>query len=135
MSSPSAQPAPGEEEGPHGLVRGDRVAPALSLAVGRALGTVVVTVDGVLNVDSSEFLAGVLSDLIEGQGNLAVAVDLGKAVVDPEAVTVFAEAAQRASRRGARFILEKPPIEAHAAMQARGYIDLIEIRPRPEADA
>lgn len=104
VSSPSAQPAPGgEEEGPPGLARGDRAAPALSLAVGRALGTVVVTVDGVLNVDSSKFLARVLGDLIEGQGNLAVAVDLGKAVVDPEAVTVFAEAAQRASRRGAKF--------------------------------
>lgn len=135
MSSPSGQPAPGEEEGPPGVVRGDRATPTLSLVVGRALGTVVVTVDGVLNVDSSELLARVLGDLIEGQGNLAVAVDLGKAIVDPEAVTVFAEAAQRASRRGAKFILEKPPIEAHAALQARGYADLVEIRPRPEADA
>ena len=135
MSSPGAQSAPGAGEGPPGRVRGDRAAPALSVAVGRAVGTVVVTVNGVLNVDSSELLARVLDDLIEGQGNLAVAVDLGKAIVDPEAVTVFAEAAQRASRRGARFILEKPPSEAHAALQARGYIDLVEIRPRPEADA
>lgn len=135
MSSPSAKPAPGEEEGPPGLVRGDRATSGLSLVVGRALGTVVVTVDGVLNVDSSEFLARVLGDLIEGQGNLAVAVDLGKAVVDPEAVMVFAEAAQRASRRGAKFILERPPVEAHAALQAAGYTDLVEIRPRPDADA
>jgi anti-anti-sigma regulatory factor len=135
VSSPRTQPAPGEEEEPSGLVRGDRATPGLSLAVGRALGTVVVTVDGALNVDSSQFLARVLSDLIEGQGNLAVAVDLGKAVVDPEAVTVFAEAAQRASRRGAKFILERPPIEAHAALQAGGYTDLVEIRPRPDPDA
>lgn len=101
--------------------------------IGRALGTVVVTVDGELNVESSELLARVLSDLIEGQGNLAVAVDLGKAIVDPEAVTVFAEAAQRASRRGAKFILEKPPIETYVALRTGGYTNLVEVRPRPEA--
>ena len=103
--------------------------------VGRALGTVVVTVDGALNLESSELLARVLSDLIEGQGNLAVAVDLGKAIVDPEAVTVFAEAAERASERGATFILERPPIETHEALEDRGYGDLLEVRPRREAGA
>jgi len=103
--------------------------------VGRALGTVVVTVDGALNLESSELLARVLSDLIEGQGNLAVAVDVGKAIVDVEVVTVFAEAAKRASERGAKFILEKPSIETHEALEARGYGDLVEVRPRPEAGA
>ena len=135
MSSATGKAGSGRAEGPPGLHRGDRATPALSLAVGRALGTVVVTVAGVLNVDSSEFPARVLGDLIEGQGNLAVAVDLGKALVDPGPVAVFAEAAQRASRRGAKFILERPPIEAPAVLHARGYTDLVEIRPRPEADA
>ena len=103
--------------------------------VGRALGTVVVTVDGALDLESSELLARVLSDLIEGQGNLAVAVDLGKAVVDSEAVTVFSEAAKRASERGAKFILEKPPIETHEALEAQGYGDLVEVRARRAAGA
>ena len=135
MSSPSAQPVPAGEARLPGLIRGGRGTPAVSLVVGRALGTVVVTVDGALNLDSSELLARVLTDLIEGQGNLAVAVDLGKAIVDPEAVTVFAEAATRASKRGTRFILEKPPVETREALQAGGYGDLVEVLPRPEAGA
>lgn len=104
--------------------------PALSLVIGRAVGTVVVTVEGALNLEGSALLARVLTDLIEGQGNLAVAVDLGTAIVDPVAVTVFADAAKRASERGARFILEKPPIETHEALRARGFGDLVEVLPR-----
>lgn len=135
MSPPSAQPVPGGESRPAGLIRGGRDTPAVSLAVGRAPGTVVVTVDGALDLEGSELLARVLTDLIEGQGNLAVAVDLGKAVVDPTAVRVFAEAATRASKRGTRFILEKPPVETHEALQAGGYGDLVEVLPRLEAGA
>ena len=135
MSSRRAQPVPDGEARPPSLIRGARDTPAVSLVVGRALGTVVVTVDGALNLEGSELLARVLTDLIEGQGNLAVAVDLGKAVVDPEAVTVFAEAAKRASKRGTKFILEKPPIETHEALQAGGYGDLVEVLPRPDAGA
>lgn len=135
MSSQSPKPVPGGEAWPPSRIRGAGDTPELSLVVGRALGTVVVTVDGALNLESSELLARVLSDLIEGQGNLAVAVDLGKAIVDPEAVTVFAEAAERASERGAKFILERPPIETHEALEARGLGDLVEVRPRPEAGA
>ena len=135
MSYQSAQPVPSGEAWPPSLNRGAGDTPELSLVVGRALGTVVVTVDGALNLESSELLARVLSDLIEGQGNLAVAVDLGKAIVEPEAVTVFAEAATRASERGAKFILERPPIETHEALDARGYSDLVEVRLRREAGA
>ncbi len=67
------------------------------------------------SADGSELLARVLTDLIEGQGNLAVAVDLGEAIVDP------------ASERGSRYILEKPPIETHEALRARGYGDLVDV--------
>lgn len=133
MSSQNAQPVPGGKSGPPSPLRGAGAKPALSLVIGRALGSVVVTVDGELDVESSELLARVLSDLIEGQGNLAVAVDLGKAIVDPEAVTVFAEAAKRASERGAKFILAKPPIETYEALRAGGYADLVEVVPRTEA--
>ena len=87
---------------------------------------------GVLDIEGSELLARLLSDLIEGQGNLAVAVDRGKVIVDPEAVTVFVEAAKRGSGQGTKFILEKPSIETHGALQA-GYADLVEVLPRREA--
>jgi len=40
------------------------------------LNTVVVSAHGALNLSASESLAGVLDDLIEGQGNLAVVVNL-----------------------------------------------------------
>lgn len=97
------------------------------------MGTVVVTVDGALTLEGSQLLSRLLSDLIEGQGNLAVAVDLGRAIVDPEAVKVFVEAAKRASKQGTKFILEKPPMETCEALHAGGHGDLVEVLPRHEA--
>ena len=49
--------------------------PELTMAIGRALGTVVVTVHGDLNAATSPKLAEVLRDLIDDQGNLSVVVD------------------------------------------------------------
>lgn len=112
------------------MVGGAATTPELSLAVGRSSGTVLITLEGALNVEGSKLLAQLLSDLIEGQGNLAVAVDLEKATVEPAVVTVFVEAAQRARNRGTRFILENPPIDTHEALKAGGLADVIEIFPR-----
>lgn len=104
--------------------------PNLSLVVGRALGTVVVTVDGELDLAGCELLQGVLTDLIEGQGNVAVAVDLGRASIEPEALMVFIEAARRARRRGTRFIVKEPPTDAHEMLQSGEFADLVEVHPR-----
>jgi anti-anti-sigma regulatory factor len=105
----------------------------LSLAVGRAMGTVVVTVKGTVGEEGRQLLEGVLTDLIEGQGNLKVAVDLGKATVDPAAVILLGAAAARARGRGGRFIVKGPPAEIQAALQASGLDRLMEVLPRGEA--
>jgi anti-anti-sigma factor len=102
----------------------------LSLVVGRCLGTVVVTVDGELDVPGCERLRGVLSDLIEGQGNRAVAVDLTKAIVEPNALDVFIEAAHQSRRQGTKFILKEPPTDTHEALHSAGFGDLIDVLPR-----
>lgn len=102
----------------------------LSLVVGRGLGTVVVTVDGELDVPGCERLRGVLSDLIEGQGNRAVAVDLTKAIVEPNALDVFIEAAHQSRRQGTKFILNEPPTDTQEALHSAGFDNLIDILPR-----
>lgn len=87
------------------------VAEPLSYAVGRALGTVVVTVHGHVDVAGSEALERVIDDLVEGQGNRAVAVDLRKAtLVSPDVLDVFYAVAHRARRRGTSFTVTAPAL-------------------------
>lgn len=71
------------------------------LAIGRALGTVVVTLHGDIVPAVVPTLRAVLADLIDGQGNLSVALDLRDVQrVDPVAMAVFAGAADSCRRRG-----------------------------------
>jgi anti-anti-sigma factor len=98
--------------------------------VGRGLGTVVVTVEGELDLAGCQLLESVLTDLIEGQGNLTVAVDLSKAIVEPEALMVFVDAAHQARRVGTKFVLKEPPTETHEALRSGGFDDLVEVLPR-----
>ena len=89
-----------------------------------------MTVEGELDLAGCRLLEGVLTDLIEGQGNLTVAVDLGNAVVEPVATVVFIEAARQARQLGSKFILKEPPTETQDALQAEGYGEQIEMLPR-----
>jgi anti-anti-sigma factor len=129
--NPPTPPTPGKRPdkpvGARPLVLGN-----LSLAVGRALGTVVVTVDGTVGEEGRQLLEGVLTDLIEGQGNLTVAVDLRKATIDCAAVIVLGAAAERARGHGGTFIVKAPPADVHAALQATGLDRLMEVLPRRE---
>lgn len=75
--------------------------PAGSLVVGRYMGTVIVTLHGELHLRASVYLAGVLRDLIDGQGNLAVVVDLADVDgIDRSGLDVLASAADRTAGRG-----------------------------------
>jgi len=123
-----AGPQP-EECPPKAAVAG-QLTPGLSLVVGRHIGMVVVTVTGDLDHAGCQVLEAVLTDLIEGQGNLTVAVDLGKATIEPEALWVFIVAAGQARRRGATLVLQGAPANTQAALQAQGYGDLVEVLPR-----
>lgn len=81
----------------------------LSIVIGRWLGTVVITVRGELDVAGSQRLAAVLHDVVDGQGNLDVVLDLGALHrIDPSALDVLAATADRCAERGGRLRLGAP---------------------------
>ncbi len=97
-------------------------APARSnIVIRRFLGTVVVTVHGELDIARAGQLGRILADLIDGQGNLSVTVDLHEATAsDADSLSVFVEAAERARRRGGKVTLNDPPAPLQEALQLRG---------------
>jgi hypothetical protein len=133
VSSQASWSADAKEIWPPGAAPSDL--PNLAVAIGRGQGSVVVTVEGELDLAGCRMLEGVLTDLIQGQGNLTVSVDLGNAVVEPVAMVVFIEAARQACQLGTKFILKEPPTETHNALQSEGYGEQIEMLPRPESPA
>ena len=77
------------------------IRPQLGMAIGRALGTVVVTVHGDLNSATSPQLAEVLRDLIDDQGNLSVVVDVRSLTLSsPVGAAALAVAGHWAQRHG-----------------------------------
>ncbi|MDQ6617372.1 MAG: hypothetical protein M3083_22150 [Actinomycetota bacterium] len=104
----------------------------VSMVVGRALGTVVVTVHGDVDRLGGEFLDAVLADLIDDQGNLAVEVDLTQASLAAGTERVLVAAVGRARRHGAKFIVREPPLHTLAALQRSEFADTIEIQARKD---
>ena len=130
MSAPAHGPGSEAAECPPGLGDAGRLTPTPSLSVNRGPGTVVVTVDGGLDFAGCELLQNLLTDLIENQGNAMVAVDLGKAIVEPEALIVFIDAARQARRQGTKFVLYEPPTDTHEALQSGDFGGVVEVLPR-----
>ena len=96
-----------------------------SISVARSAGTVVVTVRGELDAEKSTHLGVILADLIDGQGNLSVLVDLHDASAsDPDCLWMLTEAAERAHRRGATMRLDAG-VEVTSALQLRGLDEFI----------
>ena len=92
-----------------------------SIVIGRNLGTVVVTVHGELDISRAGHLGDILADIIDGQGNLSVVVDLHDATTsDPDSLWVFTDAAERARGRGGTVLLSEPPLPLGEALQLRG---------------
>ena len=73
----------------------------LTIAIGRCLGTVVVALAGPIDAPEATGLGATLDDLIDGQGNLAVAVDLSdvRRIAAP-GLQVLSAAASNLERRG-----------------------------------
>jgi anti-anti-sigma factor len=96
-----------------------------SLAVTREHGAVVVTVHGEIDLARSVALGAVLGDLIDGQGNLSVVVDLAEVTrVDPAGLGVFAAAAKLARRRGGLLtVTGVPPAHRYGAPPVTGASD------------
>ncbi len=88
--------------------------------VRRESGSVVVTVYGNIDLPTSIRLGATLGDLIEGQGNLAVAVDLHHVgYVESRALGVFAAAARLATIHGGSLtVTGMPPRSSH--IETRG---------------
>jgi len=80
------------------------------VVVGRTLGIVTVTVIGELSLAGGGLLEDVFTDLIGGQGNLTVHVDLEGAIVKPEALLLLRDATRRYQRQGATLVLRAPSI-------------------------
>ena len=106
--------------------RGTGAARRSSIVVGRYLGTVVVTVHGELDLTRAGHLGAILADLIDGQGNLSIVVDLQDATAtDADSLWVFTEAAERARRRGAMMRLNEPPTPLYEALELRGLAEFV----------
>lgn len=90
--------------------------PALSIDIGRDLATVIVTLEGLLDEDSSPALVEVLWDLVVGQGNLSVTVDARRLTVsDPALNCLFQILEGEAACKGGRLAV----IEASSASAER----------------
>lgn len=119
----------------------DQPAESAAIVVGRQDGTVLVTVHGVLDLERAGQLGVILGDLIDGQGNLSIVVDLRRATAgDPDSLWVFTDAAERAQRRGGTMILNGPPPVVQNALELRGLDAFVGLVPPagvlpPEVDA
>ena len=105
-------------------------APRLKVVIGRALGTVVVTLHGELSAVTSGMLHDVLLDLIEGQGNLFLVIDMHDVVI-PAGARLDGLVAARASLldRGGRFLLAAPVGPVRGTLEAAGLSEAIEVHP------
>jgi anti-anti-sigma factor len=96
------------------------------LVVSRGSDAVVVNLHGALDGRASVRLGAILTDLIVGQGNLAVTVDLRDlGPVDAACVEVFAAAASAVDARGGALALIGPPDEIVATVRSAGLARLI----------
>ena len=102
-----------------------------SISVARSAGTVVVTVQGELDAERSKHLGCILADLIDGQGNMSIRVDLHEAsATDPDCLWMLTEAAERAHRRGGRMRLDAAAALT-SALQLRGLDAFVGVAPPP----
>jgi anti-anti-sigma regulatory factor len=92
-----------------------------SFRITRQGGGVVLTVGGTLDLAGSIRLGAALGDLIDGQGNLSLGVDLlGVRRFDPAGLGVFTVADQLARRRGGTLSVTAPLPLAALAPEAVG---------------
>ena len=99
---------------------------AFALAISRAMGVVVVTAHGRLGASEADVLQAVLVDLIEGQGNLKVVVDLRDVSgLGPSSLEVLVAATDAAVRLGGELTFADPSDAGSTALEAVGLSDAI----------
>jgi anti-anti-sigma regulatory factor len=109
------------------LACGMKVAPGAQspaeIVVGRYQGTVMVTVHGELDRSKADHLRLLLTDLIDGQGNVSVVIDLQDATAhadDPDGIELFAQETTRAHRHHAVVVVAEPSDYSSFDVPAQG---------------
>ena len=100
------------------------------MTFGRALGKVVVTVHGSLDGDTAPELRDRLVDLIEGQGNRQLVLELRETTsIDRAGVAVLVDALKRLQRNAGSLVLSGPGPELVKALAAAGVDKAFAITP------
>lgn len=88
----------------------------VALSISRVSGKVVVVLDGVVDAETTGCLRPLIVDLVEGQGNLHVEIDLERASVDGTGVGLLAETSHESCRRGGVLIVRGAPSAVREAL-------------------
>ena len=101
-----------------------------SIVFSRAFAKVVVRVHGVLDADSAPELKDRLADLIDGQGNRQVIMDLRRVSdVDFAGVMVLFDAVMRMEEYGGELLLSGPTSGVAERLRAAGLGEVVLITP------
>ena len=113
--TPARRRVGGFLEQPGTDLRGQRKSPVttvgrrFSLVFSRALGKVIAHVHGALDAESAQELQDRLIDVIDGQGNRSVIIDLASTTfIDSLGLSVLFDAWRRMHDRGGEFMLSGP---------------------------
>lgn len=95
--------------------------PDFSLVFSRALGKVIVHVHGALDANTAPSLKARLGDIIDGQGNRQVVLDLRRMTcVDADGLFVIADALKHMDDSGGELLLSGPTGEVEDQLRAVG---------------
>jgi anti-anti-sigma factor len=101
-----------------------------SLAFSRALGRVVVELGGALDAGGAAELQQRLVDVIDGQGNRRLVIDLtGTTRVDQAGLAVLVDALKRLRRTGGELVLSGPTDRVVRSLEAAGLDRIFAITP------
>ncbi|MCA1692119.1 MAG: STAS domain-containing protein [Actinobacteria bacterium] len=104
--------------------------PDFSIVFSRALGRVIVHVHGALDWNTAHQLKHRLIDVIDGQGNRDLVLDLkGMTSIDSGGIAVLVDALKRLQKRGGDLVLSGPTATVAAALEAVGLDKVFDITP------
>lgn len=101
-----------------------------ALVFGRALGKVIVSIQGSVDARTAPELRHRLADLIDGQGNRHVVLELSATDrVDPAGLSVFVDAHKRMQKTAGELVFSSPPPSVASAFRAAGLDKIFTVTP------
>ena len=92
-----------------------------AVAIARAQGTVVLTLGGVVDASGAEWLEHLLVDLVDGQGNQSIAMDLCHVeAVDRAVLALLVSVSGLVLRRGGRLVPRDPSVAVLEGLDRAG---------------